>query len=328
MSDVRVSVALCTYQGERYLQEQLDSIAEQTLPPDEVIVCDDHSTDGTVGILERFRSGSQFPVNVHVNAEQLGLTKNFERAICLCKGDIIFLADQDDVWHPEKLSTLVPVFATSPEVGAVFSDAHFVDEDLSSDGRGVWEMIGFTSALQRKFAQRGALDVLLKRQVVSGMTMAFRARFRDLVIPIPRDWIHDRWISVLIAAVADIAMVPRRLVKYRQHDEQATKVILGILPRTLRETIAERQNTDAAEFLRFADQYAAARRRLSEARGAYGSSPHVFKRLEAAIGHMRARADMRNGKGRFPLLMKEALSLNYGRFSNGWKSIAMDAFLS
>src|SRR5918996_5112957 len=110
IDEAGVSVALCTYQGEKYLQEQLDSIAGQLRPPNEVVVCDDGSTDGTLGILDRFRSRAPFPVRVYVNEKQLGPTKNFERAIAHCEGALIFLSDQDDVWHPEKLSTLVPIF--------------------------------------------------------------------------------------------------------------------------------------------------------------------------------------------------------------------------
>jgi glycosyltransferase involved in cell wall biosynthesis len=324
----RVSVALCTYQGERFLQEQLDSIARQTFPPDEMVVCDDRSADGTVEILENFRPVSPFPVSIHVNDVTLKLTKNFEKAIGLCTGDMIFLADQDDVWHPEKLSTLVPVLSRSPEVGAVFSDAHVVREDLSSDGRGHWEMIGFDPALQRKFAAGRALDVLLKRQVVSGMVMGFRAHYRDLVLPIPGDMIHDRWTSLLIAAVASIAMVPQRLVQYRQHDEQATKVVMGIVPRTLRETVASKRSTQAMAFRRYADQYAEAIRRLEEARETHPVRGRAIGQLKASMDHMRARANIRDGKGRFRILIREAFSLNYQRFSNGWKSIAMDAFLS
>jgi len=92
-----ISVALCTYNGELYLREQLESILKQTFPPDEIIICDDGSTDTTIKILEEFRRKSFIPVKVYYNKENLGVSKNFEKAISLCSGDIIFLSDQDDV---------------------------------------------------------------------------------------------------------------------------------------------------------------------------------------------------------------------------------------
>ena len=106
-----VSVALCTYNGTRYLKDQIDSIASQTRVPHELVVCDDCSSDDTVKILEAFASRAPFPVRLSVNPTNLGSTKNFAQAIALCRGDIIALCDQDDVWHPAKLERLASVFA-------------------------------------------------------------------------------------------------------------------------------------------------------------------------------------------------------------------------
>src|SRR5215207_2518174 len=100
---VRISIALCTYNGEQYLQQQLDSFVAQSRPPDELVVCDDRSTDRTVPIVEDFAKRAPFRVELVINETNLGSTRNFEKAIGLCTGDIIFLADQDDVWLPEKL---------------------------------------------------------------------------------------------------------------------------------------------------------------------------------------------------------------------------------
>src|SRR5262249_18454629 len=100
----RLSVALCTYHGASYVDAQVASLTRQTRLPDELIVCDDLSTDDTVSILERFARAAPFPVRIHVNEQTLRSTKNFEQAISLCSGDVIFLCDQDDVWEPEKLA--------------------------------------------------------------------------------------------------------------------------------------------------------------------------------------------------------------------------------
>jgi glycosyltransferase involved in cell wall biosynthesis len=331
-ADVRVSVALSTFQGAKYLQEQLESIADQTHCPDEVIVSDDASTDGTMGIVERFASQAPFQVRADVNTEQLGYTKNFEKAILICNGEIIFLADQDDVWHPEKLRTQLALFDALPRVGAVFTDADLVDKRLMPKGQSLWESVGFDASQQKRFAGGEAFDLLLRRNVVTGTTMGFRSTLRDLVLPIPGNWVHDHWIAALISAVSDVAMIPRRLVRYRQHEEQAIGAVkvtgMAKAVGAAKMRIFDKQRISASSFLRVADQYAAAQRRLRSTMATYPCSRQLLQRLQARIDHVRARAEIRTGKGRFRLLMREAFSLNYQRYSGGWKSVAVDLFLS
>jgi glycosyltransferase involved in cell wall biosynthesis len=321
-------VAMCTYQGEKYLQEQLESIVAQERPPDEIVISDDDSTDGTRRILERFRSRASFPVRLHVNHTRLGSTKNFESAIGLCEGDIIFLADQDDIWHSKKLSTLTEIFLTSPAVGAVFTNADVVDDRSRALDSSLWEAVRFDAPLRKRFSKGEALDVLLRTNVVTGATMGFRARYRDLIVPIPHTWFHDHWIAVLVAAVADLAMVPRRLVQYRHHKEQAVGIPEAShhARRTLRDALRDgrRMNAGPEGYLRLADQQAAAYERLAAMETYYPCSSTVLRRLKARIEHLRARADLRSGKGSARLLMVQALGFNYHRYSSGWKSIAAD----
>jgi glycosyltransferase involved in cell wall biosynthesis len=99
----RISVALCTYNGERFLHQQLDSIAMQTRLPDELVVCDDRSTDRTLAIVREFAASAPYPVRVFENQANLGFAANFEGAIRRCDGDLIALSDQDDVWYPTRL---------------------------------------------------------------------------------------------------------------------------------------------------------------------------------------------------------------------------------
>src|SRR5262249_10160572 len=99
----KISIALCTYNGAKYLSSQLESYLAQTCLPDEVVVCDDCSQDETVTILNDFAIRAPFPVRILVNDQNLGSTKNFEKSISLCSGEIIFLSDQDDVWMPNKI---------------------------------------------------------------------------------------------------------------------------------------------------------------------------------------------------------------------------------
>ena len=100
---LNISVALCTCNGARFLSEQLVSLAEQTLRPIELVVCDDASDDGTWQLLEEFQRSAPFPVRLYRNVRRLGIAQNFEQAMLLCEGDVIALCDQDDVWLPEKL---------------------------------------------------------------------------------------------------------------------------------------------------------------------------------------------------------------------------------
>jgi len=332
VTPLRVSVAMCTHQGERFLEEQLQSVAGQTHPPDELVICDDASTDETVEIVKRFQSSMSFPVRLAVNEQRLGYAKNFEKAIKLCEGDVIFLADQDDVWYSDKLSAQLQVFAGSPNVGAVFTDGDVVDQRLVSRGYRLWEVYGFDATGQRRFSKGGAFADLLKSNVVTGMTMGFRTSFRDLILPIPDEWFHDHWIALLLAAVTDIAMIPRSLVKYRQHEGQ----VLGVpsefesaRSKPVRSRVVGRLNPRSAPtFLYLAERHGDVQKRLKARITDYPRCSKAVDRLEGRIRHLRARADIWNGKPRLRLLMRETLSLNYQRYSNGWRSMAADAFLS
>src|SRR5216683_3439034 len=114
---------MCTYNGARFLLHQLESIAAQTRLPNELVVCDDRSADESLEIVRSFAKRAPFPVRLEINEKNLGSTKNFEKAIGLCQGEIIALADQDDVWKPRKLAVLEKTLEEHPEAGYVFSDA-------------------------------------------------------------------------------------------------------------------------------------------------------------------------------------------------------------
>ena len=121
-----VSIAMATYNGAAFLEEQLESLETQTLKPAELVVCDDRSTDATVEIVRRFADRASFPVHVHVNAERLGWRGNFVKASGLCTGELIAFCDQDDLWYPGKLATVVAAF-DDPSVLLVFHNADLLD---------------------------------------------------------------------------------------------------------------------------------------------------------------------------------------------------------
>src|SRR5262245_47180770 len=130
LRSMRLSIALCTYNGAVYLKEQLDSLAAQTRMPDELVISDDRSTDDTLRLIEEFAATAGFPVRLSVNESNLGIAKNVEKAISLCRGDVILLSDQDDVWHADKLETVEGIFEVKPQLSLVFSNAELVDETL------------------------------------------------------------------------------------------------------------------------------------------------------------------------------------------------------
>ncbi len=243
----KLSVALCTYNGAKYLPEQLESIAAQTRLPDELIVGDDCSSDDTVSIIQRFAQRAPFPVHLTVNESNLGSSKNFELAINRCASDIIALSDQDDVWMPEKLAKSADAFERHSGLGLVFSNAELVDEQLRPLGKNLWD---FTFPEQdRELIKRGkTLEVLVKYNVVTGATMAFRSHFRRLFIPIPNGatLFHDRWIALLIATQAEVRYLDETLIKYRQHHQQQVGVPIVLsegLPTLVSQSSARQADT-------------------------------------------------------------------------------------
>jgi hypothetical protein len=321
------SIAMCTYNGAQFVDEQLASIAAQTRLPDELIICDDGSTDQTVEIVERFARTASFPVRLHINPNNLGVTSNFGRAIGLCTGDLIALCDQDDVWLNTKLARLEEVFEESPAIGLVFSDAELVDEELRPTGISLWDKLGVGRESQRRLRSERAIDELLLGSTVTGATAAFRSRFKSLVLPIPDDLmvIHDAWIAVLISAAARVVPLSERLVSYRQHAKQqigalerrsASRGLLSPLP-----IDSLRQDSSYSEAVR---TMKAVRQRLAEHSDDLEVG-HAVRLLEERIDHLDARVGLPpNRLLRAPGVLRELLTGRYHRYSNGTYSAMKD----
>ena len=201
-SQHKISVALCTYNGEPFLPQQLSSIQQQTRLPDELVVCDDRSTDQTLALLREFAATVSFPVTIVQNPETLGFAKNFEKAIQLCAGELIALSDQDDIWYPHRLQRSEQEFVAYPQAGLVFSDADVIDEQNRLLGQTLWQRLGFAGK-PRHDLLAGRLVVLAKHRFVTGATVMFRANLRDRFLPVGAGWIHDEWIALVVAAFSD-----------------------------------------------------------------------------------------------------------------------------
>jgi glycosyltransferase involved in cell wall biosynthesis len=212
-----ISIAMATYNGAAVLEEQLDSLETQTLKPDELVVCDDRSSDATVEILQRFAARASFPVRIHVNPERLGWRANFMKASGLCSHELIAFCDQDDVWYPDKLATMTPHFADA-SVLMVYHNADLVD--AKAVAYDTW--LPLTDVIERM----GPLSRPTAWINPNGLTMMFRhalTRFNDLWpdtdwTPAPEHpFAHDQWFFDLATNLGTVLLLPERLLAYRQH---------------------------------------------------------------------------------------------------------------
>lgn len=324
---LKISIALCTYNGAKFLQAQLDSIALQTRTPDEMIICDDQSKDSTLEILKNFTSKASFPVRLFLNEKNLGSTKNFEKAIGLCTGDIIFLSDQDDFWCPDKLEKIEKLFSSSPSTAAIFTDAEVVDENLRPLGYTMWQSIKFNKKEQNYFTHGKFIEVLLKHSVVTGSTMAFRSEFKKLLFPIPDIWTHDGWIALLIAFASDLNMIPEPLIKYRQHHMQQ----LGAGEKALN-MYKKHRIADQFRYLNFSFyniQLECTRYKLAYEHLVNSQFPSIkineIPLLKARVAHYSIRTNLPASRiKRIPFILKELLNMNYHRYSYGFYSFGVD----
>ena len=316
------SIAMCTYNGARHLPEQLDSLAAQTRLPDEVVICDDGSADATSEIIATFASSAPFSVHFHSNERNLGSTTNFERAITLCAGDYIALCDQDDVWLPGKLALLAAEFDHAPRVGLIFTDAEVIDDDAHPAGYTLWEKLPLPPAERRRLQSRKAVDELLAGSTVTGATMAFRARFKDLLLPIPTDLpiIHDAWIAVLLAAVSEVLPLATPLIRYRQHSEQQ----VGAKERKRDERGVREAMQRPTPYHDTIEIGMRVQQRLLEHRDVY-QSDEALSRLAAKLAHLRMRAKLpERPLTRFACVVRELLTGRYHVYSRGVFSAAKD----
>jgi len=318
VKSARLSVAMATYNGAEFLSAQLASIAAQSRPPDELVVRDDGSTDATRRVIEAFAEAAPFRVELAVNARNLGSTATFERAVAACRGDVIALADQDDVWRPGKLARLLDALERRPDAALVFSDADLVDAAQRPLGPTLWERVLFTPRLQRRVARGEALEVLLRYPVVTGTTVAFRASLRERALPIPPVWVHDGWLACVAAVQGGVVAVPDRLVLYRRHDRQQ----IGA-PRALWREVVARARRERPAGRETPAQYTLLRERLTRDPPLAGAD--VLRRLDEKIAHLEARAALPASLvRRIPVVARELLRGRYARCSHGARSVAND----
>ncbi len=213
---------MATHDGEQFIREQLESIQAQTVLPHEVVISDDNSSDRTLTIAsevftKRWCDSTGVTFRVMHNATPLGPGKNFEQAILACQGDIVVLADQDDLWHRTKVERLLAEFDRRPEVLLVHSDARLVDGRGRPLGMRLSEGIGFSSNELAILASGHSLPAFVKRNLATGATMMFRRGLADSAFPLPAGELHDGWLALTASVLDGVVFVPEELTDYRQH---------------------------------------------------------------------------------------------------------------
>ncbi len=222
MAKSTYSVALATYNGERYIVAQLNSILNQTVPPSEIIISDDGSKDGTLQIVEEILDKSGVKSQILNNKQNHGVIGNFTNALSNCTHDIIFTSDQDDIWMPDKAERILEEFENNADALLIFTDGELVDSNCNPLGS-MWDAVGLNQA---HLSEKELFNTLLRNCLVTGATMAFkRDVFKDS-LPIPAQWLHDGWFAWTALSRKGLVAMPKKLIQYRQHSAN----VVGMQP--------------------------------------------------------------------------------------------------
>ncbi len=219
---MKISIAMATYNGAKYIQEQLQSFVDQTRQPDELIITDDCSTDQTEAIVREFAKTAPFTVEFHINEKSLGYCGNFNAALMKTTGDVVFLSDQDDVWFPEKIEHMIGVAESNSQALVVMNDAALTDGELNE--------VGLT-----KVGQIGSAGFSMD-SFVMGCCCGIRRELLDLCMPIPAGIKgHDNWIVDFADALNSKVVDDRVLQYYRRHESNESQFIANRITKVTRQ---------------------------------------------------------------------------------------------
>lgn len=214
---MKISVAMATYNGEKYIREQIDSILNQTVQDFEIVVCDDCSSDGTWSILEDY-SNHDNRVKAFRNGDNLGFKKNFEKTITLCQGDYVALCDQDDIWTTDHLEVLLNVMKDGVQISC--GRPLFVDEN----NKELPKKYDYFRMVRAPISNEDtARHIFLGKSTYQGASMLIRRSFFDVALPIP-DGVnyHDTWFAALAAVMNGFIYVDKYIMRYRRISNSVT----------------------------------------------------------------------------------------------------------
>lgn len=215
-----ISVIICTYNGEKYIEEQLNSLKRQSIFIDEYIICDDNSLDNTCNIIENYiKKNPELNINLFRNSKNKGVIKNFEFGLKQASGDYIAFCDQDDVWLPNKMElSLNKIQEMEEKYGKnmpllVHTDLVVVDENLDIINQSFFKQEGLNV-----YKDENILKALFLQNNLVGCTMFFNKIAKNLSLPFPEHIImHDYWLGLVVACKGKIEFINQGTIKYRQH---------------------------------------------------------------------------------------------------------------
>ncbi len=316
---MRCAVVLCTYNGERFLPAQLESLRAQSRQPDVYVLSDDASSDGTWGLLQGFaadRRAAGAEVVLHRNPQNVGYVRHFEAALQRADAEVLFPCDQDDVWHPGKIARMLDVFRARPRLLVLHGDARLVDGEGRPIGSDLLATLDVAPRELVAMHAGRAFEVLLRRNIVTGAAMALRRELLPLALPAAEGWSHDEWLAIIASMHGEVDTMPEPVIDYRQHGGNQ----IGVRRRQGLERAGVGVGRSAfiqRAFLR-AEGLAA---HVSRDDGLASHRPQV----EARLRHARARATLPAGwLQRTSVVLGEWLSGRYARYGNGLRSLAAD----
>ena len=205
---------MATYNGEKYVEEQIKSILKNLSTNDELIISDDNSKDKTVNIIKKLQK--QDKRIILINGPQQGVKKNFENALRKATGEYIFLADQDDVWRDNKIEEVLKVFKEDEEITLVVHDAIVFDSDTGK--------ILYKSFFEYRNSGRGVLKNIYKNTYI-GCCMALSSKIKKYILPIPNNIeMHDQWIGIINDIKFKTKFINKKLIKYRRHTDNVSQM--------------------------------------------------------------------------------------------------------
>lgn len=207
-------VIIATYNGEKYIIEQLESIIKQTVKPNNIFIRDDGSSDDTVKIINDFITSGTNELKIHFipDGENVGYIKNFQALSSLTISDIVFFSDQDDIWVNNKAEVLMGKFDCNEDISVVFSDALLINNQKQTLGT-LWRFINFIPT-----KENFRLEKILQNNFVTGATMAVKRDFLIDLIPFPENVPHDYWLACNAVIDGCLDCTDKELIYYRQHE--------------------------------------------------------------------------------------------------------------
>ena len=220
--DDKIDVLLTTYNGEKYIREQVESILNQTYKNIRLVISDDCSTDKTVEILKEYEKKDDRVV-LYSQKKNLGYVKNFEFLLTKVENDLYMLSDQDDVWLPEKIEKSLEKLKKE-DADLVFGELEVVDENLNT----IFPSFGDFMLLNRKIKKYiHTYKVNYLYNCVTGCTVLSKKKFIEKMLPFPNNskyLIHDHWLGLVVSLNGKLAYVEEKYIKYRQHGKNQVGV--------------------------------------------------------------------------------------------------------